>query len=117
MSLLDKGRQMITVYPEVTYTDEDGNLMSGPSETGITTRASIQPAAQSGTSARRREQDEEVFLVESVYTLRLPRRFPYVLNAQARIEWNGEYWAVIGDPYKYDSSNRTAHYEYSIRRT
>lgn len=118
MSLLDHGRDQITVYPEIQFTDSDGNVMTGPDENNpITTQATLQPAAQSGTSARRAEQDNEGFETESNYRMRLPRDFPFILGAQSRIEWNGEYWAVIGDARKYNGSPRTAHVDYQIRKT
>lgn len=118
MSLLDKGRETVTVYPEKTTTDRDGNTITEPDmSAGVTWRATIQPEAQSGTSARRAEMDAEGFQTESVYTLRLPRDFPFVLNAQSRVDWNGQYWAVIGDPKVYNGSPRTARYEYTIRRS
>lgn len=117
MSLLDKGRETVTIYPEVTWTDRDGNIMTGPSSEGTVTKASLQPAAQSGTSARRAEQDNEGFETETAYRMRLPRSFPFVLQAQSRVEWNGEYWSVIGDAFKFNSSDKTKHFEYTIRRT
>lgn len=118
MSLLDSGRETITIYPEIQTVDSDGNIVTKPDhDNPIVTRASIQPQQSSGTSARRREQDQEGFLTESICRLRLPRRFPHLLGAQSRIEWNGEYWAVIGDAYKFNSSDRTRHRTYTIRRT
>lgn len=117
MSLLDRGRETITVYQEEAWTDRDGNVMTRPGSVGVQTRATLQPAAQSGTSARRAEQDNEGFEVETNYRLRLPRSFPFVLGAQAAIEWNGEYWSVVGDAKLYNGSSRTRHYDYIIRRS
>lgn len=117
MSLLDKGRETVTVYQEETWTDRDGNTMTRPGPTGVTTRATIQPAAQSGTSARRAEQDNEGFETEQVYRMHLPRSFTTTLGAQARIEWKGQYWAVVGDAFQFNGSARTKRVEYTIRRT
>lgn len=118
MSLLDKGRETVTVYQEETYTDADGNLMSRPGAVGVTTtRAVVQLMAQSGTSQRRAEQDNEGFETEEMYRLRLPRSFPLVVGAHAKVVWRGLEWSVIGKPRRYNSSNRTAHIDYMIRRT
>lgn len=117
MSLLDRGRETVTVYQEETWTDRDGNTMTRPGSVGTVTIATIQPAAQSGTSARRAEQDNEGFETEQVYRMHLPRSFPYTLGAQARIEWNGQYWAVVGDAFHFNGSRNTKRVEYTIRRT
>lgn len=116
MSLLDRGDEQILIFPEVVVTDSDGNVRTMPSTVGIPARARIQIQNQSGTSARRSEQDNEGFEIEEVYQLRLPRRSAVVIDAQARIEWRGEYWAIIGGPQEYNGSRRTRHVEYTIRR-
>jgi hypothetical protein len=117
MSLLDRANEDVVVYLEEEWTDTDGNLMTRPSSTGIPAKATIQLAAQSGTSARREEQDNEGFETEATYRLRFARSFPYVLGAQSRISWKGQYWAVIGDAHYYNGSPRTRHFDYTIRRT
>ncbi|WP_439377829.1 hypothetical protein [Amycolatopsis lexingtonensis] len=118
MSLLDQANENIVVYPEIQWTSKDGNPMTGPSKVGTPARAMIRVAAQSGTSARRSEQDNEGFETESVYTMRIPSwSYPDILGAQARIEWDGGYWAIIGDAMRYNGSRRTKHVQYTIRRT
>lgn len=97
--------------------DSDGNIVTRPSSVGFPARAMIQVLAQSGTSARRSEQDNEGFESEEVYRLRFARSFPYRLGAQARIEWRGQYWAIIGEARIYAGSRSTAHVDYTIRRT
>ena len=89
--LLDRpGREVVKVFLEEEYTDSDGNLMTRASLTGITTTATVQFAAASGTSARRAEQDNEGFETEATYNIRFPRSFPYTLGAQSKIEWQGK---------------------------
>lgn len=117
MSLLDRSRENIVVYLEEVITDSDGNTITRASTTGIPARATIQVLAQSGTSSRRAEQDNEGFEIEEVYRLRFPRSFPHVLGAQSRIEWRGQYWALVGDPRRYNGSRRTTHLDYTIRRS
>lgn len=115
MSLLDSGRDIVTVYPEVETEDRDGNIITKPSDTGFTTRATLQPQASSGPSSGR-DNDDGGFLTEETYRLRLPRTFPFVLGAQSAVEWNGEMWSLLGDGLRYNGSPNTAHVDYVIRR-
>jgi len=116
MSLLDKGNQCIIVYPEEVVTDADGNTRTRPSKNGFRTHARIQPIGQSGTSARRAEQDNEGFETEKYYSLRFPRSVKCILGAQAQVEWMGVRWAVQGDAMHFHSSPRTRHHTYTLRR-
>lgn len=117
MSLLDEGRETVTVYLEETWVDSDGNLMVRPGPTGITTSAAVQVLAQSGTSARRSEQGNEGFETEEVYRLRFPRSFPHYLNSESRVEWLGKSFEIVGEARLYNGSERTAHIDYVMRRT
>lgn len=116
MSLLDRANTNIVVYLEETIVDEDGNTRTRASSTGIPTRVRLQVIGQSGTSARRSEQDNEGYEGEKVYSMRFPRSWPHVLGAQSQIEWNGQRWAVFGDANHYMNSSSTAHLTYTIKR-
>ncbi|AOZ63965.1 head-to-tail stopper [Mycobacterium phage HarryHoudini] len=121
MSLLDTGAryQACTVYPEELSIDGDGNKRTRPSKTGIPAIARFQVANQSGTSARRAEQDNEGFETEKVYRMRFPRSFTKehgILGAQSEIEWRGQRWALFGDATVYDSSPALARVDYTIKR-
>jgi hypothetical protein len=117
MSLLDWGlNETVTVYPEIAVTDADGNTRTKPASTGIVTKARMQVLGQSGTSSRRQEQDSEGYETERVYTIRFPRDFQ-VLGAQSEIVWNGQVWALFGTENRYNSSPRTRHITYSIKRS
>lgn len=116
MSLLDKGNEPIVIYPEEVVTDIDGNTQTRVSKTGIPVMARIQPVGQSGTSARRAEQDNEGFESEKIYSLRLPRRYQCHMGAQAQIDWHGRRWVVHGDATVYCNSPATAHVTYTLRR-
>lgn len=117
MSLLDRGRERVTIFPEVEFTDPDGNLMTGPAAVGIPTRATVQLKAQSGTSSRRADLDEEGFQTEKVYRMRLPRSWTSIIGAQAQVEWRGVRWVIFGDHDYFNGSSRTAHVEYTLRRS
>lgn len=119
MSLLDKAKQNILIFHEEEYTDEDGNTILRPSAVGVPAKAEIQPARQSGTSARRAEQDNEGYETEETYRLRFTRqhdRTMPVLGQAAQIEWRGERWVLVGLPTFYFGSRRTQHIDYQIRR-
>lgn len=116
MSLLDKGNEPITIYPEEVVTDVDGNTQTRASKVGVPAMARIQPVGQSGTSARRAEQDNEGFESEKIYSLRLPRRYSCHMGAQSQIEWHGRRWVVHGDATVYCNSPLTAHTVYTLRR-
>lgn len=120
MSLLDKATQDVIVYQGEEFEDEDGNIIMRPVAVGYAAKAEIQPARQSGTSARRAEQDNEGYETEEVYRLRFSRdhdRTHDKLNPAAQIEWDNKRWFVVGYPTPYMGSRRTAHIDYQIRRT
>lgn len=121
MSLLDTGAryQPCIVYPEEMVIDRDGNKKTQPSEIGIPAIARFQVKNQSGTSARRSEQDNEGFETEKIYTMRFPRSFTKehgVIGAQGQVEWNGGRWAIFGDATVYESSPALARVDYEIKR-
>lgn len=128
MSLLDRGAcyEACTVYPEVTTTDVDGNTITKASATGIPTVARFQIQNQSGTAARKDEQEIEGFTSEIDYTVRFTRAFTRQygeLGAQSDIEWRTDSqgrparYQLFGDAQRYGSSPRTRHVVYSIRRS
>lgn len=116
MSLLDTGREDVLVFLEEAVTDKDGNIRTRPSQVGIPAKARIQVQGQSGTSARRAEQDNEGYETEKVYRVRFPRSFPHTIGAQSEIEWRGARWAVFGDANYYNGSRRTARTSYTMKR-
>lgn len=115
MSMLDRFREDIIVFPEEVVEDIDGNMRTRPSTTGVATKARMQVLGQSGTSSRRQEQDNEGFETERVYKMRLPRDFP-ILGTQSQIEWHGVRWAVFGTENRYNNSPKTSHITYTIKR-
>lgn len=116
MSLLDSGNQRVVVYPEEEFVNARGTISTRPSQTGIPTMARIDPQNQSGTSARRAEQDTEGFESEEVYAIRFPRSFTTHLGPQSQVEWRGQRWSVFGFPTYFTRSPTTAHVDYTIKR-
>ncbi len=64
MSLLNRGTELVTVYPEEVVTDEDGNVRTRPSATGILLRAVVQPIT-SAVAVGSQESQGIGFLTES----------------------------------------------------
>lgn len=117
MSLLDRGNADVIVYLEEGYIDADGNRSIRPSQVGIPARVLIQAMPQSGTSARRAEQDNEGFESEQLYRLRFTRRNQMNPGIRSQIEWKGQRWSINGLPIEYNSGKRTSHTDYVIKRT
>lgn len=118
MSLLDFGNEVVTIQPPTYEADEDGNLMPTYNPANeFTATVRLQPSAQSGTSARRAEQDNEGFETEEMYSLRFVRSQEADLDPMTKVIWNGGTWHVFGFPKRYNGSLRTRRLEYMIRRT
>lgn len=119
MSLLDRAKHSVTVFPQEAFEDDLGNTLLRPAAVGYAARAEIQAARQSGTSARRSEQDNEGYETEETYRMRFTRKHDRTharLEPGAQIEWRGKRWAVVGFPTPYEGSRKTAHIDYMIRR-
>lgn len=108
MSLLDRGEQVLDVYPEVTTTDDLGNVIIGPASEPIRVTASVQPVTSDELAAAGQDL---------VTTYRLIARTAPV-GAWARIRWvsdGGTWWDVVGRPRRYGMSARTAHVDAILR--
>ena len=119
VSLLDHGRETVIVHHEERWTSPDGNPMYRASDTDVETitNCAVQVAAQSGTSARRAEQDEEGYDTEQVYRFRPPRSYTREIGFEAKVEWRGLMWSVIGRAKHFNGSSNTNHLDYTLRRT
>jgi hypothetical protein len=120
LSLLDRAKQDIVVYPQEVFEDDLGNTLIRPAAVGYEAKAEIQPARQSGTSARRAEQDNEGYETEETYRMRFTRYHDSThapLGQGSQVEWKGKRWSVVGFPTEYMGSSRTAHIDYMIRRS
>ena len=49
MSLLNRGTEVVTVFPEEVTTDADGNTRTRPSTVGVVARAVVQPMTSTGS--------------------------------------------------------------------
>ena len=112
MSLLSRGTDVVTVYPE-ELTVEDGNTRTVRA-TGVVCRAVVQPIT-SAVAVGNQESQEIGFVTESKYRLRLVG-FPTLLGPQSQIEWQDKRYAIEGEPRQYNGSRRTSHIDYIIER-
>ncbi|GAA2542276.1 hypothetical protein GCM10010210_11100 [Pseudonocardia hydrocarbonoxydans] len=111
--MLDRGNADVVLFPEVTITDPDGNTITRPATAGIPARATVQPLGSTTD-----DQDGAGFVTGPTrYRLRLTRSYAGpVLGRQSRVEWNGDRYAVLGDPVHFTGSRKTAHTDYVIGR-
>lgn len=118
MSLLTTGRETVIIHHAEQYTSPDGNVMFRISATDVdtVTNCAVQLASQSGTSARRAEQDEEGYETEDVYRFRPPVSYIRNIHFASKVEWRGVMWSVIGNAKYYNGSDNTAHTDYTLRR-
>lgn len=108
MSLLDKGEEVLDIYPEVTTADDLGNVVVGPAQEPIRVRLTVQPVTSDEISAVGQD-------LLTTYRA-IGRTAP--LGAWARIRWvsdGGTWWDVIGRPRRYGTSRRTAHVDAILR--
>lgn len=118
MSLLDKGNTDVEVFLEEKVKDKDGNIRSRASSTPIKLRVYLEPVGQSGTAARRAEQDNEGYETEKVMRMRVRRSDSSIeIGAQSNVKIGNEMWQVFGDVTRYRGSPRTAHNDYNLRRS
>lgn len=113
MSLLNRGRETVTVFPEVTVTDRDGNTVTRVGTMGIVTKASVQPISST------EPDDPGGSRTVSRYRLRLAGGWPTgggILGAQSQVEWRGKRYAIEGDAMLHTGSPRTAHAVYTLAR-
>ena len=99
MSLLDRGTDLVKVYPEVAGTDADGNPARVAGAAARTVRGRVQPVDAAESAA-------EGQAVVTTYRL-ICRSFP--AGAFARVVWDGRDWDVVGEPQRSRGSLRTAH--------
>lgn len=117
MSLLDRGNTTVLLFPEEVTISPDGNVQTRAAKEPIKIPVWLAPVGQSGTSARRAEQDIEGFETEKVMRMRVPRSHEHIeIGAQSKIVWEGQTWSVFGDVTEYMGSPRTAHRDYMLRR-
>lgn len=117
MALLNRGNTEVIVFPQENWVDSDGNPSVRASTTGVPRTVMIQPRPQSGTSARRAEQDTEGFETEEIYRMRFRRGEDMELGPESYVLWNGERWSIAGYPIRYMGGPRTEHNDYTLKRT
>lgn len=113
MSLLNRGNEVVTVYPEEVTTSPDGNVKVRASAVGIVSRAVVQFISSSDLVREGLAADA----TESHYRLRLVGWQGGLLGSKSQIEWQGKRYALDGEPRQYRGSARTAHVDYVMVRS
>lgn len=117
MSQLDRWNTEVLVYLEEAVEDRDGNIRTRASKEPTPLKVWVAPVSQSGTSARRAEQDNEGYESEQVLRMRLLRKDEHLkIGAQSKVLLDGQIWSVFGDRTVYRGSSRTHHHDYTLRR-
>jgi hypothetical protein len=100
VSLLDKGPDIVTVYPDTVETsDEYGNRILGPAPTGVQVRGRFQPSTA----------DESAALGQQAFTMYrfTCREFPS--GPYGRVAFDGSDWDIVGEPKQHRGSSTTRH--------
>ena len=116
MSLLNRATDVVTVFPEETVPDADGNTITRASAVGIVSKAVVQPMSQLMGQFAGADKQDGGFLGEEKLRLRLISWQGGELGAQSQIEWEGRRYSVHGEPQRYRGSRRTAHTTYTLVR-
>lgn len=87
--LLDRGRETILVYPEVTVTNNRGEEVKVPSETPVPVRVSM---SKDRNSSAELPGQVEVKVIRCV-----TRSAP--ISGWARVVYNGEEWDLAAPPH------------------
>lgn len=113
VSLLDEGRDTVTIYPMIQTAGPDGEKVwrAAPDDQGVPILASVQPIGN--------DKPDELAAggqqVETVYRVRPNRSETVPIGPWAGVEWAGRRWDVVGDPAQHNGSDTTAHTAFRIR--
>ncbi|MFD9813987.1 hypothetical protein [Streptomyces sp. NPDC059080] len=105
MSLLDAGRDEVTVYPAVPGDDGYGGTLPTDGNP-VQVRALVMPA---GTD----EDAGDGYLTGAVYRVSA-RSLP--AGPWSRVEWAGSVWSVVGEVQRFGGSHRVAFDVATIRK-
>jgi hypothetical protein len=106
VTILDNGRETITVFPEERTTDSHGNPIWRPSSTGIEVHGvTITPRASRDRRTGELRPGRQYHL--------LARDAP--LGPWSLVEWNGLSLAVVDGPLRYTASPATRHVSAILR--
>ncbi len=111
MSLLDGGRETVTIFPMVDTVDPDGNTVRKPSATGVSVLASVQPITTSPSAEIAVAGQQTV----TMYRVRCNRNELVPVGPWARVHWRGRDWDVFGEAARYTGSAATAHVSFRIQ--
>lgn len=104
--LLDKGEELVTVYPEVEYTTSRGNKMQVPGTEGTNLRVTV--------SAERMSSSDLLGQVSISIVTCSTRWIPGW--DWARVVFRGEEWDLVTPPHVASGASRASrHFEFQLR--
>ncbi len=105
--LLDRGSEMMFIYPETRYTDNRGNTIVKPDLT--------KPLTRWVNVVTDRQSDAELLGQVSVKVLRFATRSIPGGDSQARVWFRNEWWDLAIPPKNSWQTRALSHSEYIIR--
>ncbi len=105
MSLIDRGRERVVVYPLRDADDGYGGTQPGTGDP-VTVWASVRPATGD-------EAGETGYLAGTDYRL-TARSLP--AGPWSRVDWDGAVWSVVGEPQRLRGARRVTYDTAVIRR-
>lgn len=99
MSLLDRGPDLVLVYPEVVTDDGYGTPIRVPSTTPVEVRGRVQPVAATEVEV----SGQQVNTTHRFIARSMPG------GAWAKVVWNDREWDVLGEPKRYHDTRTIAH--------
>lgn len=111
MSLLDEGREDVTIYPMVETTGPDGEKVwrAAPDNQGVAIMASVQPIGNDKSDESASDQQ-----ANTVYRVRPNRDETVPVGPWAGVGWDGRRWDVVGEAATQNGSEATAHRAFRI---
>lgn len=105
--LVDRGNEIVTIYPSTLTEDADGNKIRVPSTTGYQRRVTV---------SEDRQADAELPGQVSNKVVRLTLRDAPGIDSYAEIWFRGEPWDLGGPPHFSNGASRAVrHVELTIR--
>lgn len=104
--IMDRGEEVITVFPEVSYRDDRGNLQQFPGTEGVDVRVTVSAMRMSASDV-----PGQIAISNVSMTARKVPGWEW-----ARVLFRGEEWDIITPPHISTGVSRASrHYEFSLR--
>lgn len=103
MTLLDRGRDTVLIWPELATVDSYGTPRRVPGPVPYAVGGRVQPVSMADMP------DGQTATMYRFITRDLPG------GTWARVRWDGRDWDVVGEPRRSNGSDRTRHVSIMLR--